>query len=1781
MPRAPAAIQIRDARQHNLRGLDLDIPLGKLTVVTGVSGSGKSSLAFDTLYAEGQRRYVETFSPYARQFLERMPRPQVGDIHGILPAIAIDQNHPVKTSRSTVGTMTEITDHAKVLYAQAATLTCAGCGQPVTLEDAAGLATRLMAEALGQDVLLGFVLGELADFGPEALRAEGVRRVREQGELVPLERARLRADDLAIVDRLRLAPGSRARLAGSLERSLGLGHGRAACVLADGRELPLAQGRRCARCDLSYPAPVPSLFSFNSPLGACPACRGFGRTVAIDPERVVPDPGLSLKQGAIRPWRTGLALECQRDLLRFCRARGVPTDAPFWSLSAHHRRWIMEGKDDWYGVRGFFEWLESRRYKVQARVTLARYRAYTTCEACGGSRLRPEALRYRLAGLTLAELYALPIAETLARLRAYQPPAALAPAAGLLLAEIRARLEYLVEVGLGYLSLDRQSRTLSGGEVQRVDLARALGARLVDTLYVLDEPSIGLHPRDVARLAGVLGRLRDRGNTLVVVEHDPDLIRAADHLLDLGPGPGEEGGRLLHQGPPEGLRGRAGSATGRLLFPGPDQAPPAARPRRPVVPERAIRIRGASQHNLAELDVDLPLGALVVVSGVSGSGKSTLVRDVLYRWARRARGELDERPGRCRAVEGLEAVDEVILVDQEGVPRSPAVTPASYTGAFGPIRKHFGGLPDSRRLGFGPGDFSLRGGRGRCPACQGAGFEKIEMQFLSDVFLPCAQCGGLRYREALLEVRDRGRSMADVLRMTVDEARDFFGPGSAAARALAGLQAVGLGYLRLGQPASTLSGGEAQRLKLAAFIGQGLGSARRGKKPGLGHLFLFDEPTTGLHAADVEVLLQALDRLLDQGHSVVVIEHNLEVIRAADWVIDLGPEGGEGGGRVVCQGPPERLTTCPASHTGRHLAGGLAKPALPPPERLPAAPAIAIQGAREHNLRDLDLAVPRGQLVVVTGVSGSGKSTLAFDILFAEGQRRYLDSVSAYARQYISQLPRPDVDRVSDLPPAVAVEQRLSRAGRRSTVATMTEIHHFLRLLFARLGVQHCPACRVPVAAQSPEELLAALREEHAGQEILLLAPLVAGRKGAHRELMEGALRRGLGPLRVDGRLCGPGELPELDRRREHRVEVAVGQLFPRGRDRRRERALLEAALEAGRGSVRALSARGESLHATDRACPGCGRGFAELDPRMFSWNSPHGQCPACLGLGVRGGEDGAPRCSRCGGVRLRPEALAVRVGAWGIGSFGALGVAEARQALAGLAPDAKLAPVSAPLLAEIGARLDFLERLGLGYLGLDRAGDSLSGGEAQRIRLAAQLGSNLRGVCYVVDEPTIGLHPRDGARLIEVLRELRDRGNSLVVVEHDEATIRAADQVIDLGPGAGVHGGRLVAQGRPAEIQRVPDSATGQALRRRADVRLPVPRPDGDALWVRGARLHNLQSVEVRVPLGRLTCVSGVSGSGKSSLVGGVLVPALEARLRGRPLPRGLLSDLQGAGSLDRILWVDQQPIGRTPRSNVATYTGVHDELRALFARLPEAQVRGYGPGRFSFNLRGGRCEHCQGQGQVRLEMAFLPEVSVTCEACGGARFDPDTLEVTYRGRSIAGVLALTAEEAAGLFESHPILAARLGLLAEVGLGYLRLGQTSPTLSGGEAQRLKLVAELGRGGAARTLYVLEEPTTGLHGQDVGRLMKLVGRLTGRGDTVLVVEHNLDVLAAADHLIDLGPEGGQGGGRVVAAGHPVEIARRLPPGSHTAVFLARRLGLSGGRRANRTTTSRAREKRSA
>lgn len=1923
-------IRIRGARQHNLKQVDLDLRTREMTVVTGPSGSGKSSLVFDTLYAEGQRRYVETFSAYARQFLDRMDRPQVERVEGVPPAIAIDQTNPVRSSRSTVGTMTELNDHLKLLFARAAqlfdrhTALAVRHDTPETIyadlrERAAAAGDCRLAVTFPVELPEATTEEEIAQW----LSVSGYTRVQAQRVVQSATGPRKLLD--VVADRFRIAGAEKSRVIDAIESALRRGAGRVNvyALLDEGEQIwRFSTGLHCPESDLRYADPQPALFSFNSAYGACEACRGFGRVIGVDLGLVIPDARKTLREGAIKPMQTPAWKESQDDLMRYAARVGIPRDTPWAELTEAQRHWVVEGDPEWsgkwntqwYGVRRFFDYLESKAYKMHIRVLLSKYRSYTVCDTCGGARLKTESMQWRLGsrenadavlaperrfmprgvqwsreqleslpGLTVHDLMLLPIA----RIKRFfdeltLPSALLDDALRLLLTEVRTRLKYLCDVGIGYLTLDRQSRTLSGGEVQRINLTTALGTSLVNTLFVLDEPSIGLHPRDLNRIVEAMRRLRDAGNTLVVVEHDPSVMLAADRLIDMGPGPGERGGSIVYDGTPDEIR-HADTLTGQYLG-GHRRVAHAsdwtARPVDDATPR--LVLEGASEHNLRDVTVSIPLQRLVCVTGVSGSGKSTLIQDVLHPALARHFGRATETPGAHRALLGAEQIADAVFVDQSPIGKTARSNPASYVGAFDEIRKLFAKAPLAKQRGYTAGTFSFNSGDGRCPTCGGSGFEHVEMQFLSDVYLRCPDCDGTRYRAEILEVKiERGTrvlGVADVLELTVSEAVELFAADAEVLRVLQPIVDVGLEYVKLGQPVPTLSGGEAQRLKLAGFLAETAQAGRKRVKPDAseGRLFMFDEPTTGLHFDDIAKLMRAFGKLLEGGHSLIVIEHNLDVIRAADWIIDLGPEGGDGGGEVVCAGTPEDTKACTQSHTGAALLqyerdmaqdDAHARQAALREQARSGSPAArrarhAIEGedvvrivnAHEHNLKGLNVDIPHNRFNVVTGVSGSGKSTLAFDILFHEGQRRYLESLNAYARSIVQPAGRPEVDAVFGIPPTVAIEQRLSRGGRKSTVATTSEVWHFLRLLYVKLGLQHCVNDGTPVSAQSPEAIIAQLLREHRGRHIGLLAPLVVNRKGVYTDLAKWAKARGYSHLRVDGAFVPVDPWPRLDRFREHTIELPVGDVVVSADDEAALRALLEQALEHGKGIVHLLSpldglrealdggANGDGIGAvtvlsTRRACSCCGTSYPELDPRMFSYNSKHGWCPHCVGTGLaltreqraayddsvlagddRGREQTLPSeepepeglahtpCPVCNGTRLNPAARAVTFDDRAITDIAQWTVTQTRQWVQQLKLRGRDADIARDVVSEIRGRLEFLEEVGLGYLTLDRAAPSLSGGEAQRIRLAAQLGSNLQGVCYVLDEPTIGLHPRDNRILLDALRKLGDKGNTLVVVEHDEDTIRRADHIIDIGPGAGKRGGNVVAQGSVDDLAAQPDSLTGRFLARpivhplqpRRAVVAPGAGADAEPtqwLTVHGANLHNLRDITATLPLSRLVAITGVSGSGKSTLARDVLMTNLldavgrsvlsspatrrarknagaekpaDARARaGRSAVEVVhnwvgCTSVTGWETIDRVLEVDQTPIGKTPRSCPATYIGVWDAIRRLFADTLEARARGYTASRFSFNTGDGRCPACEGQGVRTIGMSFLPDVKVPCDVCHGQRFNAETLAVSWRGRNIGEVLTMEIDEAVEFFAAMPNIGHPLQLMKDVGLGYLTLGQPSPTLSGGEAQRIKLVTELAkvRDDITRrgqkpphTLYVLDEPTVGLHMADVARLIKVLHRLANGGHSVVVIEHDLDVIAEADWVIDLGPEGGDGGGTIVAAAPPEVLARE--PRSHTGAAL--------------------------
>ncbi len=1909
----PECIRLRGVRQNNLKGFDLDLPLGRYVVVTGLSGAGKSSLVFDTLHAEGQRRYVETFSAYTRQFLDLLDKPKVDSIENIRPSIAIQQSNTVKTSRSTVGTMTELTDFFKVWFSHVAECFDPATGEKVEDDNPQTIWEKSVVAHPGKAIIIGFKVTKPANLTwPEILtnlKNQGYVRVlgsaggppasslavHKIDDLLANAKPLANATDLFVAqDRLALEAAHQSRALEAIETALHFGKGQVYLFAADTLATAghFSRGLHSPKTGRTFRAATPPLFSFNSPLGACPKCRGFGRVIEIDYRLAMPDLSRSIDDGVIKCWESEIYGESKKDLLVFTKKKKIPTNVPFASLTTEQQRFVVDGEPGygdehgkkwpqyWYGLKGFFRWLEKTTYKMHVRVFLARYRAYNPCPDCGGQRLQPEALCWKWRGFTLPQLYQLPVSDLLTGLADARPRQG-DRQSELAYESILTRLRYLAQVGLGYLTLDRSSKTLSGGEVERVNLTSCLGTSLVDTLFVLDEPSVGLHPRDIHRLIAIIRTLTDAGNTVVVVEHDEAMIRAADHVIEVGPEPGGRGGHIVFEGTVPAMLTAPASITGKY-FSGRETIPTPAQ-RRPIGPWSLdsghsprtpwLRFHNVTKHNLHHLDVAIPLGRFVCLSGVSGSGKSTLLDNVIYQGLLAQRLQLTEDPAAIEKISGDAEFGEIVLVDQSPLSRTPRSNPALYTEAWELIRELYATTPAALEAGFSPSSFSFNSGDGRCEHCLGLGYERVEMQFLSDVFVPCPVCESRRFKPEVLAIQWNGRSVADLLNTPVADALALFAEHPEIQQRLASLDSVGLGYLTLGQPLNTLSGGESQRLKLVRYLGTFTGDSTQSQienpksniEPGA--LLLLDEPTTGLHRHDVKRLLAVLQALVDRGHSVIVIEHNLDVLKSADWILEVGPDAGANGGRIVAAGTPEHVAAARtetslflrdalAGEEKLQLAAEDAAP-YPAPRTLPSGN-LTITGARENNLKNISLSIGHRQLTVVTGVSGSGKSTLAFDIVFAEGQRRFMESMSPYARQFVEQLPRPAVDLLTGIPPTVAIEQRVTRGSRKSTVATITEVAQYLRLLYARLGVQHHPDTDKPVQPLSVGQLKTLLARVLAtpkakkAKHLYLCAPLIRGRKGHHQPIATWISKQGYELMRADGKLTRVDAFQKLDRYKEHDIEVVVGDLkvgtpLRGGLSSRTNRGsnagplgepsptkptdVLARALKVGKGACFLLTPQGEVLSwfSTTRTDIETGESFPELDPKNFSFNSPRGWCPTCRGhgrifpwmlvpdddeensdplaklraFGVDSTDDlsdeGSP-CPDCHGARLNrigrsvklPLRATAKQPAISLPALLALTPARLLATLRALDLDARGRLITQDIVPQIEERLKFLDHVGLGYLALERPTETLSGGEAQRIRLAAQLGTNLAGVLYVLDEPSIGLHARDNQRLIETLESLRDKGNTVLVVEHDDELMARADRIIDLGPAAGVHGGAILAQGTPAEIRASPQSLTGLFLAKgivhplRGEYRKLEPA-SGKNPWLElnAARFRNLKGFDLRLPPGRLIMIAGPSGAGKSTLFRDLLDPAVahaiknrKKKLTGREFTKatGFVSDaastppfaeLLNASAFRSVIEVDQSPIGKTPRSTPATYLGIFDLVRQFFASLPEAKMRGYTASRFSFNTAGGRCPTCEGAGRIKLEMAFMPDTYLPCDDCRGLRYGPELADIMWKGKSIGEVLRLTFEEAAPFFDFHSQLSHVCKLMIDCGLGYLSLGQSSSTLSGGEAQRLKLVTELATGLATyrdrryglqpRNLYLLEEPTIGLHLSDCEKLIRVLHSLVDQGHTVVVIEHHLDLLAEADYIVELGPVGGPDGGELIYQG---ELAGLLKvKRSPTAPYLRAKL----------------------
>lgn len=1749
-------IFLKKVKVHNLKGVDLELPTNELIVFTGVSGSGKSSLAFDTLFIEGQRRYIESLSTFARRYLGDFAKPDVESVEGLSPTISIEQKSAGQNPRSTVGTMTEIYDYLRVLYARVAIPHCPVSGEPVMPQSKERMIKKIQNMPAGKKVFLMAPIakgkkGEFKDDFKLFLR-KGYTRARVDGKMIDLSEEISLEKNIAhdvdlIIDRLTLSPETFSRIAEGVVAALELGNGVMSVFDVENEEETLfSMTAYSPKSGLSYIPLEPHDFSFNSPSGMCPTCDGLGV-------------------------------------------------AEVYQL---HRGFKLEG----------------------------------VCPTCQGGRLRPYPAAAKLGGLRIHPLCQMDLAALLHFFQNLSLEPTEYFIAEELLKEIIRRLQFLLDVGLHYLALERTAPTLSGGEAQRVRLASQVGCGLVGVTYILDEPSIGLHPRDNKKLIATLKQLRDVGNTVIVVEHDEETIWAADRVVDFGPGPGELGGRILVNGTiqellehPESLTGGYLSGRRKIEIP---------KKRRPISKE-AICIHEAEHNNLKKIDATFPLGVLIAVTGVSGSGKSSLITDTLYPALANYLHSAEHPVGKHAKITGFDKIDKIIAIDQAPIGRTPRSNPATYIKIFDGIRQLFSQLPDSVARGFSPGRFSFNVRDGSCPQCHGMGMLRIDMDFLEDQWVPCQTCQNKRFDHETLSVYYKGKNIHDILEMNFSEAGAFFANIPALKRKIDVVSKVGLEYLKLGQSSTTLSGGEAQRIKLAKEL----------VRPGTGRtLYILDEPTTGLHFYDIAALIVVLQELVDRGNTVLVIEHNMDVVKIADWILDIGPEGGAQGGKIVAEGTPEAIAKL-NTPTGNALKDVLFpkkhSPRIFLEERIPEIKAITITGAEQNNLKSLDLAIPRGQLTVCTGPSGSGKSSLAFETVYAEGQRRYVESLSPYARQFVRQCPKPKLSQIEGLSPAIAIEQKASAGNPRSTVGTLTEIYDYLRILFAQAGTAYCPETGEEIKTITKEFVAEKILSYPEGEKLTILAPLELQKNEKFEDLLPKLQRQGFVRIRLNEQIYEiDGPIP-YDRRRKNEIALIIDRLQVSKSQSNRIYEAVESAALLGAGKVLVLKGEEEVLFNLSFAVESTGKSYAPITPHTFSFNSSQGMCLDCQGLGFTYGANlinnpeimdrsldgllsflwtigeipafdlflqkekidptkplsslstaqlqlllnGYPEekwlkvkegfyvrwlgiqpilakagrvahyeiryplfrlldeieCLSCQGSRLNPIARHVRIGSHSIATLCRLPIEETLSFIKNLELPAKTEKVLTEVKKQLLDRLGFLVEVGVEYLSLERRAPTLSNGEAQRIRLARQLGSRLTGVLYVLDEPTIGLHPHDNVRLNIALGKLKELGNTVLMVEHDPQTIATADYLFDFGPGAGTAGGYITAQGTYQEILDNPHSLTGAYLSGREAIEIPAKRRAPSGFFaIENASVHNLKNVSFELPLGVMTCLTGVSGSGKSTLMHQVMRPTFAPLIdKGEPF--------------NKLIVIDQNPIGHTVRSDVGTYGGVLPVLRDFYASLGSARVKGLLPGHFSYNQRKGMCTQCQGLGYNTVEMLFLPSIKVVCEQCHGLRLNPVSLDVTYEGKSFGQLLNMTVDEARAQFDFLPRARRISDTLISVGLRYLKLGQEMASLSGGEAQRMKLARDLASRGTGKTLYLLDEPTTGLHPDDIKKLLLLLHRLVDKGNTMVIIEHNVDVLCNVDHLIDIGPGAGDKGGRIICAGTPEDVAQN--PYSLTGKYL--------------------------
>lgn len=1856
-------IELKGVRVHNLQGIDCILQPGKFIVFTGVSGSGKSSIAFDTIHIEGQRRYIESLSIYMRRQMGNLPRPKADYISGISPTIAVKQSGIMKNPRSTVGTITGIYDLLRVLYARIGAPYCPISGEPVGAQSSEQILQKVLSLAKTKPFQI------LAPYGYDLPLHEEISHLLRQGFVrIRLDKKFYNLSDTVhingnastsidlVIDRLQNANKNMDRLREAIEKALEIGKGNCILYLSEKEEVFLSTHSYAKKSKVSYPPLEPSDFSFNHPDGMCEKCLGLGEYEEFDLSLIV-DEDKSIAEGACiiaGSYDTVKWGNIYRNLAKIYRFslhtpwKKLDRTAKEVFLYGNNKKWTKmtfvhpdTGQSwteyvSWKGViseaRDRYNKATSQKYKQQMQTLMH----IGLCPLCHGSRLRPYPSHARVGNKRIGEISTLSldkVADFFVKLRLKAREKIIATD---LLYEITRRIAFLLQLRLGYLTLHRSSNTLSGGELQRVHIIAHLGLGITGATYILDEPSIGLHARDNDRLIAILHAMRDQGNTVLVVEHDEDIIRRADEIVDVGPGAGRFGGEIVAQGSLTDIINNKRSVTGKYLAKKTQKFPSKER----AFCGKALSILGAKHHNLKNINVTIPLEALTVVTGVSGSGKSSLIIDILYPAISNKLHRSHLPIGNYKKITGMEYIDKIIAIDQSPIGRSSRSNPATYIKLFDDIRSLFAKLPSSLAEGFAKSRFSFNLSDGNCSQCKGMGYVIINMDFLEDQREVCPLCNGKRFDPETLKITYHGKNIFDILQMSIGEAREFFAPIPTIRRKLELLEKVGLGYILLGQSSATLSGGEAQRMKLAKEL----------VRPATGKtLYILDEPTTGLHISDIAKVVQIIQELVDKKNSAVVIEHHLDFINAADHVIDLGPDGGDAGGQVVFAGKPKSLSRQP-TFTGRALKKLRATTYKPPPKFIPNPPShIEVIGASQNNLQGISTQIPIGKITACTGLSGSGKSSFAFDTLYSEGQRRYTSTLSSYLRQLVGQMPPAKVERISGLSPTIAVEQKNQAGTPRSTLGTMTEIYDYLRLIFCTVGEAYCPETGEKLVSISKEYVQKQILSLPSKTRVIVLSPISP--TSSFPKTLQRLERDGFTRLRVNGVYFEVTDTIPWDTKQKNQLDLVIDRFIIKEGIEARVMAAIELALSRSPGKLLIALPDRDLFFNLSFAAPTTGKSYPSLTPHLFSFNNRQGMCPVCQGLGFTWGAHveynddflslsvekilktlwseysyaaslialvlrflkipgktilrdlskkdlmtfcrGAANPFTYSGLEWRWKGLNLILEEIAASKSIALSdelFALLQQQLCAACNGSRLSPLpsnvtvqgrtileicTSPLptlfpwldslqgktailepIEQIRKRLTILCKLGLDYLTLDRTAPTLSNGEAQRAILSKQLATELTGCLYILDEPTIGLHPHNTAMLLSALQKLSRLGNTIIFIENDPSMIRQADYIIDFGPGSGPKGGKIIAEGSYSELIKNPQSITGNYLTRS---KIPLSKKKfliRDTLELKNGSKHNIHNLSLSIPLHCMVAITGVSGSGKTTLLREILWPLLRQathkfkNLLPLDTTLGTLSRTEGIQS---VIYMDSDSIGTTNRADINTYLDLAPILRQFFSGLPQAQVKHLRPKNFSYNHIAGMCMQCYGIGVQTIDLQFLPKVQIPCKSCLGKRLNPLSLSIYYRGKNFGDLLQYPIEEVLSFLPPHPKIIKIVEIVQRVGLSYVRLGQPLHTLSTGESKRLQIAKELIRKPTKNTVYIFDEPSIGLHPANIQSLLPIFYELTSKGHSLWIIEHNLDLIAHSDYIIDMGPGSGTNGGTVIAAGTPQQIANAKD--SYTGKYL--------------------------